>query len=177
MASRRKLTAARVPGGRLSQARGEREFPPLQVKRLRDAALSGMRDPEWGSELGRLLLNRVITEAMYAAGKRWAEQAAKYQGVIGMFPVKSSSAEGGSWGHQPDPDSPRGQEIVKTDRDAMERYFEAESVLVNLGAGVRVTVRRVCEDGEVPGGYHEVLNLRIGLLGLAGHWGLTKENK
>lgn len=177
MASRRKYAANRNPGGRLSEAGRAREFPPAQVKRLRDAAMAGMRDPEWGSELGRLYLNNVITEAMYAAGKRWTEQAAKYRGVIGVFPLKSSSAEGGSWSHQPDPDSPKGQEIAGKERDAMERYFEAEAVLVNCGPGVRITVRRVCEDGEVLGGYSEVIALRIGLLRLADHWGLTRPNK
>ena len=181
LASRRKHIVRREPNGRPSKAGQPREHAPLLVKRLRDAALGGMRDPEWGTELGRLLLNNAITEAMYAAGKRWAEQAARYQGVIGMFPIKSSSAEGGSWGHQPDPSSPRGQEIAARDRDAMERYFEAEAVLVGCqpggGANVRQVVRRVCEDGELPGGYSEVLALRIGLLRLATHWGLTNVQK
>lgn len=179
MASRRKHMVRREPNGKPSRAGRQKEFAPLLVKRLRDAALDGMRDPEWGTELGRLLLNSVITEAMYAAGKRWAEQAAKYQGVIGMFPVKSSSAEGGSWSHQPDPDSDRGREITAVERNAMEKYFEAEAILVGCGVvagcnrNVRVIVRNVCEGGELPTGYPEVISLRVGLLRLAAHWGLT----
>lgn len=177
MASRRKRMATREPNGKPSRAGQEREFPPTQIKRLRDAAMAGLRDSEWGTELGRLLLNGVITDSMYAAGKRWAEQAARYNGVIGVFPLKSASAEGGSWSHQPDPDSPRGRAIAAQERNAMERYFEAEAVLISGGPGVRVTVRRVCEEGEVLGGYSEVLALRIGLLKLSDHWGLTGPNK
>jgi hypothetical protein len=175
VASKRKRLAIREPNGKPSRAGREREYPPAQVKRLREAALSGLRDPEWGTELGRLLLNGVITDAMYAAGKRWAELAARYKNVLGIFPIKSSSAEGGSWGHQPDPDSPRGQEIAKADRNSMEAYFEAEAALVmHMGPGVLPMVRSVCEEGQIPGGYYEVLNLRIGLLKLVTHWGLTK---
>lgn len=177
MATRRKHNIARQPNG---QPRREREFAPTQIKRLRDAAMAGLRDPEWGTELGRLLLNRVIDEEMYAAGKRWAEMSARYWGIVGAFPVKSAKAEGGSWSHQPDPDSPKGKEISIQERGAMERYFEADAVLVTAAIhspGVGAAVRRVCEDGQVLGGYSEVLALRIGLLKLADHWGLTGPNK
>jgi hypothetical protein len=174
MASRRKHMVRREPNG---QAQRRKEPAPVNVRRLLDSALTEVKHAEWGTELGRLLINNAIDEAMYAAGKRWSEMAARYQGVIGMFPIKSSSAEGGSWGHQPDPDSPKGQSIATRDRNAMEAYFEADAVLTNCPAGVRITVRRVCEDRELPGGYHELLNLRVGLLRLAAHWGLTNPKK
>jgi hypothetical protein len=174
MASRRKHMVGREPNG---QAQRRKEPAPAQVRRLLDSALSDVRHAEWGTELGRLLLNGAIDEAMYAAGKRWAEQATKYHGVIGIVPLKSSSAEGGSWGHQPDPDSPNGQDIAEGDRRAMKAHFAADAVLVACGPGVRVTVRRVCEDRQMPGGYEELLNLRIGLLRLATHWGLTNAKK
>lgn len=174
MASRRNNTVAREPNG---QAQRRKEPAPVQIRRLRDAALTEVRHAEWGTELGRLHLNGAIDEVMHAAGKRWSELAARYQGVIGMFPIRSPSAEGGSWSHQPDPDSPRGQDIAARDRNAMEAYFEADAVLTSCPAGVRITVRRVCEDREMPGGYDQLLNLRIGLLRLATHWGLTNAQK
>ena len=76
----------REPNGRPQR---ERETPPAQVRRLREAALAGLRDPQWGTELGRLLLTKAIDEAMYAAGRRWNEDAAKYRHVIGIRAVKS----------------------------------------------------------------------------------------
>ncbi len=52
------LSVAREPNGRRSRVltRSAPQFAPTEVKRLRDAALAGMQNPEWGSELGRLLL-------------------------------------------------------------------------------------------------------------------------
>ena len=57
--------------------------------------MRGLRDAEWGTELGRLYLEGTITSAMYAAGRRWTEMAEKYRHSIGVFPVKSLSAEKG----------------------------------------------------------------------------------
>ena len=42
--------------GRLSRAGEMREFAPILVRRLRDAAIESVRHAEWGSELGRLYL-------------------------------------------------------------------------------------------------------------------------
>ena len=102
----------REPSGRPQR---EREFPPTQVRRLRDAALAGLRDPQWGAELGRLYLTQVIGEAGYAAGVRWAREAAEYHAVIGVRPTRSPAMEIGSIGHEPDPDSQRGRDVAASE--------------------------------------------------------------
>lgn len=169
MANKRKnrLVKARTPSGQLSRAGREREFPPTQVKRLRDAAMAGLRDPEWGTELGRLYLDGTITAAMYAAGKDWREKAAKYVNSLGHFPVRSILVEGRGGSLPPDPDSLEGQKRARREADAMERFFEAHHVLLYAGKMAEATVRRLCEHDEGPCGMAELMALRRGLSALA----------
>lgn len=162
MASKR-----REPNGRHQRGRGEREYPPTQVKRLRDAAMVGLRDPEWGTELGRLYLEGTITASMYAAGKDWREKAGKYVNSIGVFPIRSPSAEPGRGGSPPDPDSPEGQKQAAREANAMERFFEAHHVLLSAGKMAEGAVRRLCEHNEGPCGMAELIALRNGLSALA----------
>ena len=113
MANKRKIKA-RTPSGQLSRAGRQREYPPAQVRRLRDAAMAGLRDPEWGTELGRLYLEGTITAAMYAAGKDWREKAAKFVGSLGHFPVRSILVEGivaagSGFGRRPEAGAARGR--------------------------------------------------------------------
>lgn len=165
---KRKSTVAREGNGR--QQRGERPSAPTEVRRLRDAALCGMRDPEWGSELGRLYLQQQITAEMYAAGKKWCEDAAEWRGSIGIFPIKSTSIDSRR-SCPPDPDSERGQYQVRRDQDAAERFFEAHSVLVLFSA--EAIVSKVCEDNQSLAGFAELQAFRRGLQKLADHYGLA----
>jgi hypothetical protein len=166
MANKRKIKA-RTPSGQLSRAGRQREYPPAQVRRLRDAAMAGLRDPEWGTELGRLYLEGTITAAMYAAGKDWREKAAKYVGSLGHFPVRSILVEGRRGSLPPDPDSVEGQKQARREADAMERFFEAHHVLLSAGKLAEATVRRLCEHNEGPCGMAELIALRNGLSALA----------
>lgn len=164
----------REPNGRHQR---EKSPAPTQVKRLRDAALAGMTQPEWGTELGRLFLNDVITDAMYAAGKRWREWAATFHKAIGVFPVRSASPQTGRAGSPPDPDSPEGQKIARRESDAAERFFAAHAALTAAGAREERIVRALCERNEAPCGFEELMRLRKGLLALVSHWDLTSTGK
>jgi hypothetical protein len=175
---KRNSMAPREPTGRTSRAADEREFPPAQVKRLRDAAMRGLRAPEWGTELGLLYLNNDITAAMYAAGKRWSEMVETYRHAIGVFPVRSVGIERGRGGSSPDPDSPEGRKIAQRESDAAERFFAADAALMQLGGrNPYHFVRMLCEANEMPGGYAELRQLRKGLLVLVAHWDLTGTGK
>lgn len=158
---------SRTPSGQLSRAGREREFPPTQVKRLRDAAMAGLRDPEWGTELGRLYLEGTITATMYAAGKDWREKAARYLNTLGHFPVRTILIEGRGGSLPPDPDTEEGQKRVRREAVAMERFFEAHHVLLSAGKLAEATVRRLCEHNEGPCGMAELIALRNGLSALA----------
>lgn len=162
-----RLLKARTPSGQLSRAGREREFPPTQVKRLRDAAMAGLRDPEWGTELGRLYLEGTITATMYAAGKEWREKAAKYVDTLGHFPVRTILAEGRGGSLPPDPDTEEGRKRARREAGAMERFFEAHHVLLSAGKLAEATVRRLCEHNEGPCGMAELIALRNGLSALA----------
>ena len=171
---RKRAAVVREDNGR---AQRERERSPTAIRRLMDAALSDMRDPQWGTSLGRLLLTSSITETMYDAGKRWVAMATKYQQSIGIFPVHTAQMEAGRRGMAPDPDTPEGQKIVEREANGAERYFEADTVLAKAGRGIRTAVRRVCEDNETPCGFDELARLRTGLMHLASLWNLTEGNK
>jgi hypothetical protein len=162
-----RVVKARTPSGQLSRAGRQREFPPTQVKRLRDAAMAGLRDAEWGTELGRLYLEGTITAAMYAAGKDWREKAAKYVKSLAHFPVRSLLFEGRGGSLPPDPDSPEGRKQARREADAMERFFEAHALLLTAGRMAEQVVRRLCEHDEGPCGTAELIALRAGLSALA----------
>lgn len=169
-----RVVKSREPNGRIQR---EREPAPTAVRRLMDAGLIDVRHAEWGTELGRLLLVRSITETMYAAGKRWAEMASKYQKSIGVFPVRTTSVETGRAGSPPDPDTSEGQRIARREANQAEDFFAADATLVQAGPRIRIVVRRACEDNEMPCGVDELILLRAGLLRLASHWGLTNASK
>ena len=161
-----RLLKARTPSGQLSRAGREREFPPAQVKRLREAAMAGLRNPEWGTELGRLYLEGTITASMYAAGKDWREKAAKYVNTLGHFPVRTILVEGRGGSMPPDPETPAGQKRARREADAMERFFKAHHILLSAGKMAEATVRRLCEHNEGPCGMAELIALRNGLSAL-----------
>jgi hypothetical protein len=139
--------------------------------------MAGLRDPEWGTELGRLFLEGTITAAMYAAGKDWREKAARYAATIGSFPVRSAVLESGRGGSAPDPDTLEGQRQARRDADAMERFFEAHYVLISAGRLAEQTVRQLCEHDQGLCGMAELIALRNGLSALADHKDLTGRNK
>ncbi len=177
MVSHRKnrLVTAREPNGRIQ--REEREPAPNEIRRLRDAALRGLRDPEWGTELGRLYLEAAITAAMYAAGKRWREQAAEYRQAIGVFPVRSASLERGSHGHDIDPDSEEGQKQAQREANGAERFFAAHAALTSAGVVAESVVSRICEEDGMLCGWVDRQSLRKGLSALVDHYNLTRAEK
>lgn len=173
MARRKRLTT-REPNGRIQ--REPEGLSPTEIHRLRNAAFRGLRDEHWGSELGRLFLERVLTREMHDAGKRWREEAAIYRQAIGAFPVRTASLERGR-SMPADPDSEEGQKQASRETSAAERFFEAHAVLVAAGMGAENAVRRLCEDDEALAGLYDLKNARTGLTRLAEHYGLTQKGR
>lgn len=137
--------------------------------------MRGLRDAEWGTELGRLYLEKTITPEMYSAGKRWRSEAAQYRAAIGVFPVRAVSLERGVKSHPPDSDSEEGQRQRERELDAAERFFAAHTVL--SVAGAEIIVRRLCEDDESLAGLLEYTVARKGLSKLFEHYRLTDKEK
>ena len=162
MASRRKPLASREPSGRVQ--RENLGLSPNEVRRLRDAAVRGLRDAEWGTEIGRLYLEGTLTDAQYAAGKWWSMLAANYAEAIGAKPhPKPIALERGSASHQCDPGSERGLDIAETHKRDVRRFLAVLEALQKHGPIVVKAVRGLCEHDQPPCGYFYFTAMRRGL--------------
>jgi hypothetical protein len=172
--SRRKSTARREPNGRIQRAP---QLPaPSEVKRLRDAALAGMRDPLWGTEIGRLYLAGKITSTMFAAGKRWAELATQYsQALCSPCPDPKAISLERAGGSAIDPDSPDGRKEARRHARAVASFIDAHASLKTHGCAAERLVRSTCERGETIIGHQDLIALAGGLDRLANFWGLTNQ--
>lgn len=180
--SRRKAMAKREPNGRIQ--RDPPLPPPSEIRRLRDAALSGMRDPTWGTELGRLYLVGKISAPMYAAGKRWGEMVSKYgAALLSPAPDPKAMSLDSMGGSSVDPDSHEGRKEARRHARAVESFIDARAALkATKTPGITSTamesvVRSVCERNEMLPGHWGLLALSGGLSTLAGFWGLTDSRK
>jgi hypothetical protein len=174
---RQKLILIREPNGR--EQRPAKEYAPVEVKRLLDAAMSGMRDAEWATALGRLFVRQKITPPMYAAGKRWAERVVRYHEAIDAPPPnpKALILEGRTGGTPPDPDSDEGRNRVAKDAQSVSDFLAAHGALIGAGMLSEAMVRNTCERDIQPDGYEQLQALNRGLLWLAEYWGLTNQRK
>lgn len=177
-----KLVPVREPNGRLSRASEDAvgAISPVAVKRLRDAALRGMADAEWGTEAGRLYLDGKINGPSFEAAKRWNRLVAAYHRAIGAtqpYP-KAMSFKRSEPSHEPSEESDAGKKQIKRDKQIIDDMREAHAVLL-LGAGkiAEHAVRAVCEENETTVGTTGLDGLQRGLGWLAQHWGLTESRK
>lgn len=173
--SRRKNLAEREPNGRIQRVP---TISPGEVRRLRDAAVSGLRDPMWGTELGRLHLTGRINSAQFAAGKQWSEYAAQYsQAMLSPNPDPKAIALDAMGSEPIDPDSHAGRKEARRHERSVASFIDARVALQKtLGTSERI-LRHVCERNEMVSGHFEVLSLACGLTALADFWGLTRTHK
>lgn len=174
--TRRKTMAQREPNGRVQRTP---EHSPSEVRRLRDAALSGMRDPLWGTELGRLYLVGKITTPMYAAGKRWAELSVKYsQALCSPSPDPKAICFDRSGSDSADPDSYEGRKEARRHQRAVASFMDAHAKLSTEGGALAErVVRSMCERNQILVGHAELLALCSGLSTISDFWGLTDSRK
>lgn len=176
--AKRKSLALREPSGKVQR---EKPLPPAsEVRRLRDAALAGMRDPLWGSQIGRLHMAGKISAEQLAAGKRWAERAALYRAAIeSPSPDPKAMNFNSSTGSPIDPDSDRGQREIARHRAAINSFIDVHAALATMVNGRQIvgTVRSVCEREEAPVGQEGIDHLCAGLTRIAEFYGLTGGRK
>lgn len=167
--SRRKPLAARKPCGRTKPAEPALP-PPTETKRLRDAAVNGMRSPEWGTELGRLYLADKISSVQYSAGRRWAATVEAY-GEACQIPRQPGTAtldpEGGK---AADPDTPAGRKTARRHARSVEIFNDAIFALEHAGRLAVTVTRAAAESQTAPCGQVELAALRSGLQHLAAFW-------
>jgi hypothetical protein len=172
------LVESREPNGRKTRS-GERECSPTHVRRLRDAALAGLRDPEWGTHAGRLFLDGTLTAEEYAAAKWWRELAAKYRAAICSPPPqpKALNMEAGRGSSSVDPDSEAGQIEAGEHRITVKLFDAAHAALIAAGMLAERAVRQLCEHDESPVGEEQRQWAICGLKRLAIYRGLTRPGK
>lgn len=176
--AKRKSMVKREPNGKPSRACAEKPVSPAEIRRLRDAALSGMRDQVWGTELGRLFNNNKITAEQFEAGKRWALRASLYRQALDCPSAdpRAMDFDRGGGGHV-DPDSERGQREAKRHIRDFHSFIDTHVALKEMGAHVVFAVRSVCERDEAPVGYQGLRSLSTGLQRIADFIGLTSSRK
>ena len=151
----------------------EVETPPIAIRRLRDAALAGMHDHRWGTEIGRLYLAGRLTSEQFAAGCRWADLVTRHSAALcSRAGLVSPSDFNSSRGTSVDPDSERGEMEAKRHLKDLERYQKALVVLARHGHAVRSAIQRLCED-DLHISFLEIGHVLFGLNELAGPCGLT----
>jgi hypothetical protein len=168
--ARRSAFAQREPNGREQR---HRLLSPTEARRLREAAWRGLRDAQWGTELGRLLLENLLTEQQFLAGQQWRQDVAAYHWAIDVFPVRSAKLELGKGGKTADPDSEAGRKLAKRESEAIETFFAAHTILSLTGA--EKIVRALVERDEPICGILGLRTARKGLSVLAEHYGLTNQ--
>jgi hypothetical protein len=134
-----------------------------------------MRDPAWGTEIGRLYLTGKVTSTMFAAGKRWAELATQYgQALCSPAPDPKAISLDRTGGHSHDPDSPEGRKEARRHERAVASFLDAHAALKQHGRAAERTVRPVCERGDMLQGHQDLIALSGGLERLADFWGLDR---
>jgi hypothetical protein len=166
--SRRKAMAARKPSGR---TKVEPQLPPpAETKRLRDAAVAGMRGAEWGTELGRLYLADKISSLQYSAGRRWAATVEAYAEACQTPRQPGTATLDPEGGKAADPDTPAGRKTARRHARAIETFNGAHEALTFAGRLAASVTRAATESQSAPCGQMELAALRAGLQHLAAHW-------
>lgn len=173
-AGRKPQEGVREANGRLSRsARKMLEEEPNQIARLRAAALAGVADKRWGTQLGRLFLERKITPEQYGAGSNWAALIERWRAVhcgprfnpkAGLSNLQRVSGGGASIG---DDFADRNDELVADMVDKAIGSFARGAADPAL-----IAVRDCVEQDIAPVGFGGKSLLDEGLSHLVEHWGL-----
>lgn len=150
----------REPNGKPKREKQQHEPSPAEVKRLRLAALMGLRDAVWSSVLGYLYMSTKINEEQFHAGDRWIMLARRYHRVM------------------KGPGEPRTAALLRvraSNSRMMESFSEQlsdetarkgyEDALVAVRSGARGPLRlqaimRVCEHDLMPTGQEQLDDLK-----------------
>jgi hypothetical protein len=142
--SKRKPLAIRKPCGRISTRGTVELLPPTQIRRMVDAAASGMRDALWASQLGRLHLAGKLNASQLAAGKRWTELVANYaEASQAPRPPRTKPLDNAD-GTSIDPDSIAGAKEARRHERATADYLDGRHALRLAGSAAERVVDSVC---------------------------------
>lgn len=178
--SRRQRLVAREKNGRAQrgvQRSGHAELmPPTEIRRLTEMAGAGLRDPMWGSMLGRIHLAGKISRAEFAAGKRWAELSAEYSVACQSPHLPRTTALDKTGGTSIDPDSSAGIKEARRHARASAAYADGRHALRLAGPAAERAVEQICVHDYVPTGFDELQALQSGLQALSAWWSSRRKS-
>lgn len=172
----RMVTAERDRSNRASR-RINREISstdPKEWPRLRDAALAGMANPMWGSELGRLMVRRSLTAAQFEAARRYSETCRLAGNMTGL---PSPSPKTPSWARSPGKqrDAFSEEENVRGEV-AKALYQNIINIRAMLDPMTMRLINSVCCNDEACAAW-DLHRLQQGLEKIAVFFGLTTKTK
>ena len=179
-AGRPRKSVPRTPSGQPSRAVGARPepkgLPPATIRRMIATDAKRVEGAEWGTPIGRMVLEGEITAEQYLAGRQWDRRARLYWPAINApSPDPQAARMGKSRGAPPDPSSAAGARQAKHDRSAVDAFRDALGQVQILGPAYVRTVREVCEGaGRPTEGYADLMRLRAALTRLAVFWRLLE---
>ena len=148
---------------------------PFKFVGFLDAAAEGLRDPLWGSMIGRLHLNGKISSAELATAKHWARIVANYSAAC-CSPRPPRTVPLDAIGGTPvDPDSATGEREVRRHERASAAWLEGRNALRLAGRDAERVVDDVCAQDRAPAGFDDLNALRAGLAALAALWSARRK--
>jgi hypothetical protein len=175
--TRRKVGAMREPNGQTKRSKRQQPddmMSPTEMRRLIDASKAGLKDPVWGSMVGRLHLAHKLTTSQFNAGVTWSSLARDYS-AASQSPREPKSANlNPVGGEPPDPDSPQGLEEAQRHTHARHQYIAGLGIINLAGAPARRAVEATCEKDLLPAGHAQLEALGLGLSALSAFWGKRK---
>ena len=174
--SRRKVMAKRSPCGRASRAGAIELLPPTEMRRLFDAAITGLRDPLFGTMLGRIHLAGKISRAEFAAGKRWAELTTEYAvSCQAPRPPQTVCSRSRRW-HASRSRQRRGRRRSSaTPAPALPMPMEVCAASGRQAA--ELAVEQICINEFAPAGFEQLKALQRGLRALSEFWTSSTKRK
>ena len=160
---KRKSNAQRRPEGRIDP-RSQPQLPsPSETKRLFDLVLAGVRPPEFGTQLGRLMASGRITPAQFNVGNAWATLVRSYA-IACRGPKQPGSIEmDAAGGTASDVDSEIGVKEAGRDRRIVETYLAATQLLKLAPVRSQKTLEAVVVRDEHYGTQSDLAALRAAL--------------
>ena len=169
----------REPNGQLSRAQRQIEpaLAPAAIKALLASDLRIVQSLEYGTHVGRMMLDGKLTPLQWAAAKKWDRIADAYRQALCSPRINPKSPDlEPAGGTKIDPDTEAGARAAKRERIAREAFEGAMALVLTLGRHTLTTVRECCEGmGRPCAGYEDLLRLQAGLSLLAAAWQLTEK--
>lgn len=145
--SKKKKSGARTNSGQLSRAKKAiyHETDPARLVRMRDAALTSISNPLWGTQIGQMHLRGEINAIQLSAGQKWFALLRAYQQAIGAKTIAPQSLEIGRGGSEPDIETERGRTLAAKE-EAVAAEFEKVVSAIGSGSDRDRALRRLAED-------------------------------